>query len=313
VDISTGVYHCFVCDASGRLPEFKDPNQKEKVAQFLKNQKIGGGGEGEQETGKTTESSIKNQHPAKAKKTPDPKTYALLVERMRYAQRRLGIGEGRQYLLSRGISLETANAAGLGYEPYFRFLVPAKDGNSSSNNRLKFNAEIQPAILFPLYNPEGKFLSYYARATCKERLHFIPPGPKGVFNAQAFARAYRNQSPSLLPLILVEGAFDALTMIQSGYPNVAALIGTSLLNLDWYKKLTNVVLSFDQDDVGQAAQRKAYHQLSLMGLQCRVMPSDFYQGHKDFASFYKEQNDTSISPGHLTFNWKLLLGITEKL
>jgi hypothetical protein len=50
-----------------------------------------------------------------------------------------------------------------------------------------------------------------------------------------------------------------------------------------------------------------------MGLQCRVMPQDFYQGHKDFASFYKEQNDTSPSPGHITFNWKLLLGLAEKL
>lgn len=149
---------------------------------------------------------------------------------------------GERYLASRGITLETAISLGLGYSAPGQWLSPRRD---SPEGRL----------VVPHTDPNGMVVNLYGRAlelkksAPKHLRHDHIAQSKGLFNAQALV---------LEELILVEGPFDALSVYQSGYSNVAATFGVHGLHWDLVKA-KRVVFAFDLDTAGeQAFQRHAY-------------------------------------------------------
>ncbi|MFC1708290.1 CHC2 zinc finger domain-containing protein, partial [Planctomycetota bacterium] len=104
------------------------------------------------------------------------------------------------------------------------------------------------AITFPLRDPEGRVVSFYARHTQRSR-HLYLPGPhRGLFNVPAL----RSQHS----IILTESIIDALSAIRLGVENVLPLYGIHGLTEDHKEliereKVLEVTLLLDNDDAGE--------------------------------------------------------------
>lgn len=284
INLLNGLYHCFACQAGGRLSEY----------QHIPFSLVA--------TAPDVTKLVHSTSGSFAQRICTlPNDIDLKRQQMKATQRILAssgkqMEPGRAYLAVRGIRLETALALGVGFAPSFRFSI----GN---------DVVTRPALLFPLYRPYLGFVNFYARSLPSlltettgasvraatvpgERLHKVATGSKGIFNLAVLAQPSQSQQP----LVLVEGVFDALAAIEAGYPagRVAALIGTSLLNPLWYKDAGEVLLAFDHDEAGQLAQAKAYQQLSeLGGVRCTTVPLGAWGNHKDFAAYWQATNNNS--------------------
>lgn len=112
-------------------------------------------------------------------------------------------------------------------------------------------------VVLPIYTPTGRLVSYAGRA--------IKPGmqPKTrksrsphrtLFGIRQVVRKYADQP--LLPIVVVEGEFDAIYLQQFGIAAVANM-GTARMGPEKIRILrkmaSKVVLSYDGDEAGQRA------------------------------------------------------------
>lgn len=92
-------------------------------------------------------------------------------------------------------------------------------------------------------------------------------------------------------LILVEGVFDALWLIQQGYKNTAATLGATVSKeqLQQARQLSKKIrLGFDRDEAGARATEKVYRGLRKTH---QVEFLDLPEGTKDWMDLNKEQID----------------------
>lgn len=142
------------------------------------------------------------------------------------------------YLTERGLTAETIGEFGLGY---------CAKGSMSGR------------IVIPIQSAESQLLAYAGRwpgeppdATPKYKL---PAGFKK--SAELFNLHRAILEPTELPLIVVEGFFDAIKLWQNGAHKVVALMGSILspaqeqLILKHTGSSTNLLLMFDEDDAGR--------------------------------------------------------------
>lgn len=155
------------------------------------------------------------------------------------------------YFAERGISMEAIIDFGLGYFAGDKGLMIGR-------------------IVIPITNIQGEIVAYCGRwpgdppdGTPKYKL---PTGfKKGqeVFNLD---RAVKEKTE--LPLIIVEGFFDAIHLHQHGYRNVAALMGSTMTAAqeDLIRRSTNanshIVVMFDEDEAGKAGREDIAARLS---------------------------------------------------
>jgi DNA primase len=176
--------------------------------------------------------------------------------------------KGKAYLAGRAISFELARNSGLGYSPVTRF-------------NYKGQKVVYPAIVAPLVSPEGLINLYY-RGTCSKRLHHISPGTKGIFNFEAVKQTSQDN-----PLIITEGLFDALAMLEAGYTSVCAAIGLTLPHLDWFREVEKVLIAFDNDPEGQKAALKLCQRFSAIGVEAAILSPQNWGNYKDFATYWQ--------------------------
>jgi 5S rRNA maturation endonuclease (ribonuclease M5) len=142
-----------------------------------------------------------------------------------------------QYLEQRGVDPQTAEQFGVGYYTGGGFL--------------------KGRIVFPIHNAGGELVAYAGRAVNGGEPRYLFPGgfrkSQVIFN---FHRALAGAKASAAQVIVVEGFFDCLKVHQAGYPNVVALMGTSLSQLQWKlleTRFREVILMLDGDAAGQRA------------------------------------------------------------
>lgn len=191
------------------------------------------------------------QQRAAKKKPQAPQTStaeapALNFEALANTQNALPGSPGERYLKARGISLETAQKYGIGFSPSGSPLKPWKWGR----------------VLIPHTNPEGQIISLYGRAidgisdkqAPKELKHMHLQGKKGIFNAQAL------KQPAVF---ICEGAFDALALLEAGYPAVA-LYGLSGLPWQWVEA-QELIFCLDSDQAGSSAVYRLAEEAEELG------------------------------------------------
>lgn len=175
-----------------------------------------------------------------ARREQAPISPALLLEPPRQIavladlQAALPESPAARYLAARGISLETACRFGLGYSVKGSPLKPWKWGR----------------VVIPHTDPQGNVISLYGRAidgiserqAPKEARHDHLQGKKGIFNAPAL----------LQPAVFIcEGAFDALALLEAGYP-ACALYGLNGLIWEWVEA-QELIFCLDNDRAGSKA------------------------------------------------------------
>ncbi len=167
-----------------------------------------------------------------------------------------------QYLNARGISEETAAAYWLGYDPQ---ADPAKAGKPC------------PRIIIPTSESH-----YIARSidpdTPKQYAKMNPKGSSpGIFNKAAlFAQEVRE-------VFVVEGAFDALSLLEIGTAAIAlnstSNAETLLKTLENQRTEATLILALDNDPAGEKATQTLKE--GLQRLNISYITADICGGHKD--------------------------------
>ena len=163
-----------------------------------------------------------------------------------------------EYLIERGLTEDTVREFGLGF---------CAKGTMSGR------------IVIPIHNPDGTLIGYAGR--------WPGPPPEGrpkyklpngfhksaeVFNLHRAVREGQG-----LPLVVVEGFFDAIKLWQLGFHRVVSLMGCSLsakqeaILVEASSSRSGIVLMFDEDDAGRAGREKALLRLANQ-MFVRVVP-----------------------------------------
>ncbi|MFH1434480.1 MAG: DNA primase [Pseudomonadota bacterium] len=214
----------------------------------------------------------------------------------------------RGYLARRDISEETARAFRLGYAP------PGGIGVQALTRRL--NVSLQDAmdvgllrggrdgghyelfrgrLVFPVVVPGGNVVGFSARGlpgTEEEKIKYInsPETPyyhKGeiLFGLPQALGAIRGSGTA----VMVEGNFDLLAMVQAGFKNVVAPLGSALTakQVDLLGRMnTAIVLLFDGDEAGLKAAYRAFEIIIPTGVAVSIAlcpsgedPASFLSSH----------------------------------
>ncbi len=148
------------------------------------------------------------------------------------------------YLWSRGLTIASVKTFGVGY---------------CSRGLMKGRVAI------PIHNERGELVAYAGRAIddelAKEGKYKLPAGFE---KSRVLWNLHRAREHAGAGLVVVEGFFDAMKVHQAGFPNVVALMGSSLS--DHHEELLQsatdrLALMLDGDEAGTKCLRDFYGRL----------------------------------------------------
>ncbi len=211
----------------------------------------------------------------------------------------------RRYLRERGIPLKVVLATGVGYLPSALLNGPQMRRQRGLLRRWA------DRMIFPLNSLEGR--GYIGRSLwhwqpgMNETIHktllerpgspkrWIKTNPAGWFGVDF------EQLPDTI--MLVEGAFDRLTLIAAGFrpEDVIALVGTAA-PVDWLPaQVRSVVLALDADEGGKEASSRLADQLAQAGLHVQVYPPLQDTWGKDWNERWQHLGRRSVAPAFEAF------------
>lgn len=175
------------------------------------------------------------------------------------------------YLQGRGISLDTAAAYWIGFDPA---ADPAGAPGAPSQEP---KAHPCPRIIIPTSTGH-----YIGRSIDPETPKaFAKLNPKGsspaIFNARAL------DAQGVQEVFVTEGAFDALSILEAGHPAIAlnstANAEALLKRLEQHRTAATLILCLDNDKGGQEATEKLRE--GLQRLNIAFVTADICAGYKD--------------------------------
>ena len=143
------------------------------------------------------------------------------------------------------------------------------------------------AIFVPLFRLDNEFTGFSIRKMDPVSKHdsWFVPGTRKLdllYNLnKAFTHAIAKNS-----LILTEGVYDAIALVNYGFKNAVSLLGTNLSNLQYFQILStveNVALCLDNDSAGISAMEKIMknypHELKYYRVDIDRDPDEFLKEH----------------------------------
>src|SRR4051812_14433653 len=217
------------------------------------------------------------------------------------------------YFKGRGLSGEIAKEFGLGYAPEgWRSLAsvfPNYDDPLLAESGLVIVNEdedkrydrFRDRIMFPIRNVKGECIGFGGRVLGDGSPKYLnsPETPVfskgrelyGLFEAR---NALREQGY----VLVTEGYMDVVALAQLGFPNAVATLGTACTP-DHVQKLfrftDSVVFSFDGDDAGRRAARKALDVSLPFATDVRSVKFLFLPAEHDPDSFIREHGREAFS------------------
>lgn len=152
-------------------------------------------------------------------------------------------------------------------------------------------------LMFPIFDFFGRICGFGGRALSDEQQpKYLNSPESAIYNKSKILYGLSHAKKAIKGrgrVILVEGYFDVILPYQVGIEEVVATCGTAL-TADHVRLLkrftTNVVSSFDSDNAGFEATKRAYFLLAAEGIALKVVagldqkdPADFVREHgKEF-------------------------------
>ena len=174
-----------------------------------------------------------------------------------------------EYLRNRGISTETADYFYIGYDSNWRSPTALEQGKNPPTSR---------RIIIP--TSEGH---YFARAIdppeteAEKRYQKMNEGKAGLFNEACLYDTTES------PVFILEGAFDALSVIEAGglalALNSTSNIGLLIATLEAKPTKKTLVLSLDRDAAGRKAEKDLRE--GLKRINTPFITADICNGCKD--------------------------------
>ena len=256
-------FHCFGCGASGDVLDFIQRTDGLSLPEAIR--KLDGGAPSTVAAPRRAAESRRASAAVVPQRDP-----ALLTAALRfYLRSMLRSREAREYLGSRGISFDTACRLGLGYAPgdgLRRYLEAAGFGGERirASGLFTERGERFAGMVVVPYLISRRVRWLVGRAIDPERSPRFQalPGPKPVLGLGRLGA-----NPSWV--VLTEGVFDWLALVQWGLPACAALGTQGMERLALaLRGCARVFLAFDADDAGrEAAERLA----GLLGRRAAVV------------------------------------------
>ncbi len=286
-----GIYYCFGCHKGGgainfimELEGLSYPDAVRKLAQRA-----------------GMEVPEDEQYQSRYKK--QERLWALMKEAGRFFNTQLYAPEGkicRDYIQKRGLTKNIVTAFGIGYAPdSWNALVDAMRKKGYTDRELveadlvgekngRVYDRFRNRLMFPIIDVRGNVIGFGGRVLDDSKPKYLNSNETIIFNKRKnlfglnFAKKTKESN-----LILVEGNIDVVTLHQYGFDNAVASLGTSLTEeqvtlLSRYTE--EVILTYDSDEAGQRAARRAIPMLEKAGIKVRVLqmrdakdPDEFLQ------------------------------------
>ena len=194
------------------------------------------------------------------------------------------------YFLNRGLSPQTIKHFGLGYAPdswdslikHMRSkgfsvneLYEADLVKKSTKNGERFYDNFRNRMMTPIIDIRGNVIGFGGRVLDDSKPKYVNTADTLVYKKshEVFAMNYAKNSKEDF-LIVAEGYMDVIALHQAGFTNAVACLGTALTSEQarLMKRYTDeVVLSYDSDEAGQKATKRAMQIFSDSGLKVRVL------------------------------------------
>lgn len=272
-----GLFHCFVCHASGDVFTFFMKRLGMDYPTAVR------------EVARRVGIEIPERGPA----APDPREplFAALAAAHDWYARRLHEAPeaeaARGYVGTRGLTLEQAAELGLGYAPRSGLAEAMRTLGIGDDVLLEAGllrrredgsvvARFRDRLLFPIHDLRGRIVGFGGRTLGEGQPKYLnsPESPvfhkgKLLYHLHAARHAMRRTERALL----VEGYFDVIRPALAGIEEVVAPLGTGL-TADQAELLRRyapqVVLCYDSDEAGLRATFRAGDELLRAGLRVSV-------------------------------------------
>ncbi len=198
---------------------------------------------------------------------------------------------GLDYFLGRGLSMQTIKHFGLGYAPdswdallkYMRSKgftnQELYDANlvrvSNKSERTHYYDNFKNRAMVPIIDLRGNVIAFGGRVLDDSKPKYINTSDTLVYKKSdgVFALNFaKNGNPS--KIIVAEGYMDVIALHQAGFTNSIACLGTALTQEQARlvsRYADEVILSYDSDEAGQKATRRAIDIFSKTGVKIRVL------------------------------------------
>lgn len=278
-----GGYTCFVCGEKGTVFTFV---QKRLGMSFPEAVKYVG-----------AKAGIEVQEVQRRREGPDPREpmwelHGIVAEFFTRALWDSPAGaQARDYLAERAVSRETADRFLLGYAPRDPEALRAHLGGLGVDDARALAAGLlveregydaprprfRDRLMFPILDPSGHTVGFGGRLLGPGEPKYLNSAESEIFSKGRLLYNLGNARHAIRRderVIIVEGYFDALRLVDAGIENVVAPMGTALTEaqaelLGRYTK--QVVLLYDSDAPGQKATFRAADVLLAKGLEVRVV------------------------------------------
>lgn len=288
-----GIYYCFGCHKGGSVINFimeVESLDYPDAIRFLA-KRVG------MEVPEDTEYRSAHKHQERLR--------SLCKDAARYFHEQLQspVGApGRDYIVKRGLSRSTVTKFGIGFAPdgWSNLLdTMVKKGYTKEelldaglvlkSQKGSLYDRFRNRLMFPIIDIRGNVIGFGGRVMDDSKPKYLNSPETSIFNKRKNLFALNVAKKSTQGrIILTEGYLDAIALHQYGFDCAVASLGTALTEehaqlLAKYTK--QVVLTYDGDEAGQNATRRAIPILERAGLQIKILRM---QGAKDPDEYLKK-------------------------
>ncbi len=291
------LYHCFGCGAGGSVIQFAMAAENldfPDALRFLAER--AGINLPELGSDDTTDEYYKRKR----------RIYEMNRDAARFFRETLLSPKGKEsldYLLNRGLSMQTITAFGLGASPdewdallkklsslgYERELM-VEAGLCVRNEKNHIYDRYRNRVMFPIIDVRGNVVGFGGRRLSGDGAKYINSPESIVYNKGKLLYALNFAKKSSKGyIILAEGYMDVISLHQAGFTSAVAGCGTALTPdqarlAARYSK--NVYLCYDSDEAGQKAAKKAIELFSSLDCNVKIIkvpdgkdPDEFIKKH----------------------------------
>lgn len=144
-------------------------------------------------------------------------------------------------------------------------------------------------VMFPIVDLRGNIIGFGGRVLDDSAPKYLNTGKTPVFDkgSNLFSMNFAKNSNDK-KIILCEGYMDVIALNQAGFENAVATLGTAITPeqarlISHYAE--DVIVSYDSDEAGQNAAKKAVSHLSDVGVGTKILQM---QGAKDPDEYIKK-------------------------
>lgn len=286
------IYYCFGCGAGGNAIKFLMEYENYSFSEAL------------EELAKRAGVTLPTQNNSReAKQQADLRSQLLAIQKNAatyfYYQLRNENGKrGYDYLKERGLSDATMQSFGLGFSnPYPNDLYKYLRKKGYSDELLKESGLVRVdergaydkfwnRVMFPIMDINNRVIGFGGRVLGSGEPKYLNSPETKIFDKSSNLYGLNVARRSKTGYMLVcEGYMDVIAMHQAGFTNAVAALGTAFTEKHGVilkRYVQEVILTFDSDEAGINAAKRAIPILKKAGLSVKVLNLKPYKDPDEF-------------------------------